>query len=171
MARFGYHCLLKHCLFYYFMTYYNFFMSDRVKSILLVVFQFVFILLLLSGSPLKNIPALAYAFIIFSILLVFWAIATMKKSKLRILPEPSPHATLITNGPYRFIRHPMYTAILMGSVGLLIHQFTWLRLSILIALAIVLVAKLTWEERMLLQKFKAYRDYMRRSKRLLPFIF
>ena len=146
-------------------------MPNRIKSILLVVLQFVFILLLLSGSTLKNIPALSYTFIILSILLVFWAIATMKKSKLRILPEPSPHATLITIGPYRFIRHPMYTAILMGSVGLLIHQFTWLRLSILIALAIVLVGKLTWEERMLLQKFEAYRDYMRRSKRLLPFIF
>lgn len=146
-------------------------MPNRIKSILLVVLQFVFILLLLSGSPLKNIPALAYAFIILSILLVFWAIATMKKSKLRILPEPSLHATLITNGPYRFIRHPMYTAILMGSVGLLIHQFTWFRLSILIALAIVLVAKLTWEERMLLQKFETYRDYMLRSKRLFPFIF
>ncbi len=146
-------------------------MPNRIKSIMLVVFQFVFILLLLSGFPLKNMPALSYAFIILSILLVFWAIVTMKKSKLRILPEPSPHATLVTNGPYRFIRHPMYTAILMGSAGLLIHQFSWFRLFILIALAMVLVAKLTWEERMLLQKFEAYRDYMRRSKRLLPFIF
>lgn len=146
-------------------------MPNRIKSIMLVVFQFVFILLLLSGFPLKNMPALSYAFIILSILLVFWAIVTMKKSKLRILPEPSPHATLVTNGPYRFIRHPMYTAILMGSVGLLIHQFTWLRLSYVIALTVVLVGKLIWEERMLLQKFEAYRDYMRRSKRLLPFIF
>jgi protein-S-isoprenylcysteine O-methyltransferase Ste14 len=144
-------------------------MPNRIKSILLVALQFVFILLLLSGSPLNNIPALAYAFIMLSILLVLWAIAAMKKSKLRILPEPSPHATLITNGPYRFIRHPMYTAILMGSAGLLIHQFTWLRLSITIALAIVLLVKLTLEERMLQQKFAAYRDYMRRSKKLLPF--
>jgi protein-S-isoprenylcysteine O-methyltransferase Ste14 len=146
-------------------------MPNRIKSILLVVFQFVLILLLILGSPLKKVPALAYTFIIFSILLVFWAIATMKKSKLRIRPEPSPHATLITTGPYRFIRHPMYTAILMGSVGLLVHQFTWLRLLIVIALTMVLVSKLTWEERMLLQKFEAYRDYMGRSKRLLPFIF
>ena len=146
-------------------------MPNRIKSILLVVLQFTFILLLLSGSPLSNFPVLAYAFIILSILLVFWAIATMRKSKLSILPEPSLHATLITNGPYRFIRHPMYTAILLGSVGLLIHHFNWLRLLIVIALAMVLVAKLTWEERMLLQKFEAYREYMRRSKRLIPFIF
>lgn len=146
-------------------------MPNRIKSILLVALQFLFIILLLSGTQLKNISLLAYAFLILSIVLVLWAIATMQKSKLRILPEPSPNATLITNGPYRFIRHPMYTAILMGSAGLLIHQFTWLRLSITIALAIVLLVKLTLEERMLQQKFAAYRDYMRRSKKLLPFIY
>jgi protein-S-isoprenylcysteine O-methyltransferase Ste14 len=146
-------------------------MPNRIKSILLVALQFVFILLLLSGSPLNNIPALAYAFVILSILLAFWAIVTMQKSKLRILPEPSANATLITNGPYRFIRHPMYTAILLGSVGLLIHQFTRLRLSIAIALAIVLLVKLIWEEKMLLQKFDGYSGYMKHTKRLLPFIF
>lgn len=153
------------------MTYFRVYMPNRIKSILLVALQFLFIILLLSGTQLKNISLLAYAFLILSIVLVLWAIATMQKSKLRILPEPSPNATLITNGPYRFIRHPMYTAILMGSAGLLIHQFTWLRLSITIALAIVLLVKLTLEERMLQQKFAAYRDYMRRSKKLLPFIY
>jgi protein-S-isoprenylcysteine O-methyltransferase Ste14 len=97
--------------------------------------------------------------------------ATMQKSKLRILPEPSPNATLITNGPYHFIRHPMYTAILLGSVGLLINHFTWMRLSMVIALAIVLIIKLTWEEKMLSKKFGEYMDYMKHTKRILPFIF
>jgi protein-S-isoprenylcysteine O-methyltransferase Ste14 len=146
-------------------------MSNRIKSILLVGFQFLFIFLLLSGSSLKNISLLAYAFMILSILLVLWAIITMQKSKLRILPEPSANATLVTRGPYRFIRHPMYTAILLGSTGLLIHYFTWMRLSMAIALAIVLLIKLTLEEKMLLQKFDAYRDYMKHTKRILPFIF
>jgi protein-S-isoprenylcysteine O-methyltransferase Ste14 len=146
-------------------------MPNRIKSILLVTLQFVFIFLLLSSSPLSNISAAAYAFIMLSILLVLWAIVTMQKSKLRILPEPSPHATLITNGPYRFIRHPMYTAILLGCSGLLIHHYTWMRLSMLIALAVVLIIKLTWEERMLLKKFAAYKGYKQRSKRLFPFIF
>lgn len=146
-------------------------MPNRIKSILLVTLQFVFILLLLLGSPLNNIPALAYAFVILSILLVLWAIITMQKSKLRILPEPSPNATLITNGPYRFIRHPMYTAILLGSAGLLINQFTWLHLALVIALAIVLLIKLNWEENMLSQKFDEYKEYMKHTKRIVPFIF
>jgi len=146
-------------------------MTNRLKSILLVGLQFLFLFILLLDSPLNNIPASAYTFIILSILLVFWAIATMQKSKLRILPEPSPHATLITNGPYRLIRHPMYTAILLGSVGLLINKFTVIRLSIAIALAIVLLVKLGWEEKMLSQKFDEYKNYMKNTKRILPFIF
>jgi protein-S-isoprenylcysteine O-methyltransferase Ste14 len=97
--------------------------------------------------------------------------ATMQKSKLRILPEPSPNATLITNGPYHFIRHPMYTAILFGSTGLVIHHFTLVRLVLIIALAIVLLIKLGWEEKMLSQKFEGYYEYMKHTKRILPFIF
>lgn len=146
-------------------------MMIRFKSILLVSLQFLFILLLLSGISLKNISLPAIIFMLLSPVLILWAIIIMQKSKLSILPEPSANATLITKGPYRFIRHPMYTAILLGSVGLVINQFTWLRLAIVIALAIVLLIKLNWEEKMLSQKFDAYKEYMKHSKRLVPFIF
>lgn len=146
-------------------------MLNRIKSILLVTLQFVFILLLLLGTPLYHIPFVAYTFIIGSGLLVLWAVIAMQKSKLRILPEPSLHAVLITNGPYRFIRHPMYTAILSGSIGLLIHQFTWVRFVIVIALTIVLLVKLLWEEQMLLRKFEGYEQYTKSTYRLIPFIF
>lgn len=95
----------------------------------------------------------------------------MQKSKLRILPEPSANAILITKGPYRFIRHPMYTAILLGSIGLLINYFTWLRLAIAVALAIVLLIKLNWEEKMLSQKFDEYKEYMKHTRRILPLLF
>lgn len=95
----------------------------------------------------------------------------MKKSKLRILPEPSADAVLITNGPYRFIRHPMYTAILLGCIGLLIDHFTFLRLIMMISLAIVLITKLLWEEKMLTETFEGYKNYMAHTYRLLPFIF
>ena len=146
-------------------------MMIRFKSILLVSLQFLFILLLLSGISLKNISLPAIIFMLLSPVLILWAIIIMQKSKLSILPEPSANGTLITKGPYRFIRHPMYTAILLGSVGLVINQFTWLRLAIVIALAIVLLIKLNWEEKMLLEKFDAYKEYMKHSKRLVPFIF
>ena len=146
-------------------------MAIRFKSILLVGLQFLFILLLLSGISLKDISLSAFTFMLFSVALILWALIAMQKSKLRILPEPSPNATLITIGPYRFIRHPMYTAILLASTGLLINQFAWLHLAIVIALAIVLLIKLNWEEKMLCQKFDEYKEYMKHTKQILPFIF
>jgi len=145
-------------------------MSNRFKSIILVSLQFLFILLLLSGISLKNISLSTIILILLSAALMLWAIIAMQKSKLSILPEPSANATLITNGPYRFIRHPMYTAILLGSTGILLQQFTLLRLVIFIALAITLHVKISWEEKMLSQKFDGYKNYMKQTKRIMPFI-
>ena len=146
-------------------------MLINIKSLLLAGLQFLFIFLLLSGTSIIHISLLAITFIFLSLVLIFWAIFAMQKSKLSILPEPAANAILITNGPYHYIRHPMYTAILLCSTGLLIHQFSPIRLAIAIALTIVLVIKLKWEEKMLLQKFDAYDLYMRNTKCLLPFIY
>ncbi len=146
-------------------------MPDRAKSLLLVTLQFIFIFLLLLRSRLNELWLVPVIFILLSVVLVLWAIVAMQKSKLRILPEPSAGATLITNGPYHFIRHPMYTSILLGTTGLLINHFNWMRLGFFIALAAVLIIKLTWEEKMLLQKFGPYKNYMANTSRLFPFIF
>jgi protein-S-isoprenylcysteine O-methyltransferase Ste14 len=146
-------------------------MPNRTKSLLLVLLQFIFIYLLGTSITFENISLLAFAFIFLSILLLAWAIMTMRKSRLNILPDPHTNAILISNGPYRFIRHPMYTAILLGSSGLLFSQFTWFRLLIVVALAIVLVVKLTWEEKMLSHKFENYKQYRKQTYRLIPFIY
>ena len=87
------------------------------------------------------------------------------------MPEPSANATLITNGPYKFIRHPMYTAVLLFCVGLLICNFSLLRTVLVTALIIVLIIKLTLEEKLLLQKFEAYQDYHKQTYRLIPLVF
>ena len=88
-------------------------MFHLLKSIVLVTLQFLLIVLLLSGLLLNNLSVLPAIFIIISFHLLLWAMAAMQKSKLRILPEPSGNAALITIGPHHFIRHPMYTAIML----------------------------------------------------------
>ena len=144
---------------------------NRTKSLLLVGLQFIFIFLLLAGSLFNNLSALSLTAIIISFILVIWAIISMQKSKLRILPQPAADAVLITAGPYRFIRHPMYTAILLGSTGLLITHITPTRLAIIAALTVVLIIKLLWEEKMLSHKFGGYANYMKHTARLFPFIY
>jgi protein-S-isoprenylcysteine O-methyltransferase Ste14 len=122
-------------------------------------------------TSVQKIALLPLMFLINAALLAGWAILVMRKSRLRINPVPSPEATLITDGPYQYIRHPMYSAIIVGCTGLLLTHFTWLRLLLTLALIVVLLVKLSWEEKMLKQKFTVYQDYSRHSKRLIPFIY
>ncbi len=145
--------------------------KHSILSIILVCLQFIIIFVLLGGTVISKMNIFAYSLFFASVMLIGWAVFAMRKSKLRIMPEPSARAILITDGPYHYIRHPMYTAVLLFSVGLLICNFSVLRLVLIIALTIVLIIKLTVEEKLLLQKFEGYQDYCNRTSKLLPLIF
>lgn len=77
---------------------------------------------------------------------------------------------LIKTGPYRFVRHPIYTGILLMCLappiqfGRLHH---WLGTLII---AIGLWIKLKQEETMMLRHFSEYTDYQKRVKALVPFV-
>lgn len=146
-------------------------LSVPLKSVVLVTLQFALIGLLLFSTAGFKISAFALTLLIASVFLVLWAIISMRQSKLRITPVPANEAKLITTGPYRFIRHPMYTAVLSGAAGLLSAYFSWIRLGIAITLALVLIIKLFWEEKMLTEKFSGYTNYKKNTRRLLPYLF
>jgi protein-S-isoprenylcysteine O-methyltransferase Ste14 len=78
---------------------------------------------------------------------------------------------LIMTGPYSFIRHPIYTGLLMAMFGSMVTAgFTWLIWLILFIPYFVYSAKK--EEKVLLVQFpQEYADYMKRTKMLIPFIF
>jgi protein-S-isoprenylcysteine O-methyltransferase Ste14 len=95
----------------------------------------------------------------------------MQKSKLSIFPEPSIDAILIIDGPYKYLRHPMYTSVLLGCLGLVLIQFNLIRLAIFGLLVLNLLFKLHWEETMLKRKFDCYQGYCNTTKKLIPFIY
>ena len=83
--------------------------------------------------------------------------------------QPREQATLVTTGPYRWIRHPMYTAALtLGVAATLITANAVMAIGGLGMFAL-LAARSRTEERRLIEKFgDAYRDYQRRTGRFLP---
>jgi len=77
---------------------------------------------------------------------------------------------LVTQGVYRRIRHPMYTALLLYSAGQALVLPNYVAgPSSAVAMALLVTLRIGPEERMMIEEFgKDYRDYMAQTKRLAP---
>ena len=91
---------------------------------------------------------------------------------LQAEPHPKEDATLVTGGAYRWVRHPIYSGIILGWVGW--GVFNTDELTAILALVLLLPffdLKTRREERMLAAKFPAYVDYQTRVSKLIPFVY
>lgn len=123
---------------------------------LLVACQFLLLLLLVATTDWCDITLPALLFFIASLLLAGWAVKVMRLGHFNVLPTIRSGAILITHGPYRYIRHPMYASLLLGGLGLLLITFSWLRLAGFLALWLVLYLKVRIEEKLLADYFPGY---------------
>lgn len=87
-----------------------------------------------------------------------------------IYPQVKDSAQLIVSGPYRFIRHPMYTSLLLVALGFVLYNGHMMNVVSFAILVVVLFTKAINEERFLSEKFTGYRDYMSRTSRFLPYV-
>ncbi len=99
-----------------------------------------------------------------------WAVAAMRFS-VNILPTVRQKQQLFTSGPYKYIRHPMYTAILLATSMWVLNRVDAVAVALWLALLIVLVVKLHYEETLLTKHFSGYKQYTKTTKRLIPFVY
>lgn len=109
-------------------------------------------------------------FLVAGALLGLWALASMRLRHLRIVPEVHPEGRLVAHGPYRWIRHPMYTSVLLVSAGMVLADPQPLRIAAGLGLAAVLVLKLLHEEKLLHRAFPEYAAYCATTQRLVPWV-
>lgn len=151
--------------------------DDRVRHRLgsvLVALQFGLIVLLawmalpafLSGQA----PPGAWVSSALGVLLGLWALSANRLGNFNIRPSPRAGGQLIQQGPYRWIRHPMYTAVMACGWAGAWASATWVAWLALAALVVVLVIKAVFEERWMLQAHPGYAAYRRGTRWFLPWI-
>jgi protein-S-isoprenylcysteine O-methyltransferase Ste14 len=86
-------------------------------------------------------------------------------------PKPRQGATLITGGIYGWIRHPLYTSVTLAAIGWALAWRSWPSLVAASLLVPFFTAKAAREERWLRGQFPGYADYVRRTRRFLPWIY
>lgn len=80
---------------------------------------------------------------------------------------------VITTGIFRYIRHPIYAGGLLGVVGFYLSFRTILLLTVVSTLYFIVIRhRLLFEERLLVREFgEEYKNYMKSTKRLIPFLY
>jgi protein-S-isoprenylcysteine O-methyltransferase Ste14 len=101
--------------------------------------------------------------------LLQWSQNTLGKNWSDV-PRMLKQQTLITSGPYHYVRHPIYTAfiVILGSLFLVSANwmigFTWFGMAVL-----EIASRIEFEESLMIEYFgDQYREYMKTTGRLLP---
>ena len=148
-------------------------MHDRTLARLLVIAQFGAIAAWALAGPLVAAAPGGRALQALGVVLGAWAAAWMRLRLGRLFsvtPLPDAHDRLVTDGPYRWVRHPMYTALLCivlpaAASGGIVSGLAGL------ALLGVLVVKHRFEDGLLARRFPAeHAAWRRRTGGLLPFV-
>lgn len=130
----------------------------------LFVFNFELGIAINIGIIAKNTSLLLS---LFGIFLVGFAVLQLRNS-LSAFPTPTDHSKLITNGLFKYVRHPIYTGIMLSCLGFgLFSQSIW-RLLVTALLYILFFFKAKYEENKLKAKFADYQSYSQKTGRFLP---
>ena len=111
----------------------------------------------------------------FSVAVVAFGIAFSIWARVHIAENWSGRVTvkenheLVRSGPYHWIRHPIYTGILLALAGTVLAVDTWQAVLAFVLIVVSFIIKLLIEERMLTETFgDEYREYARETSRLIP---
>ena len=101
----------------------------------------------------------------------WWAIAALGKFFTFDVAVQSSQK-VVDSGPYRYIRHPSYTGALTTQVGIGLALGTWAGLlALMVCMAIAYSYRINVEERALLAALgEPYKQYMQRTRRIIPFL-
>ncbi|MHB8570824.1 MAG: methyltransferase family protein, partial [Metallibacterium sp.] len=106
--------------------------------------------------------------LLLAVLLGAWTLLHNRPGNFNVRPQPRAQGHLVTDGPYRWMRHPMYVTVLLGAAGWALCAGGSGRALIVLALLLVLNAKAALEERLLLARWPEYAAYRARTRRFVP---
>lgn len=122
-----------------------------------------------SGPPSGLNPWLAALVIAAGGAIGMWSLLALGSS-LTPYPAPRPDGHLVEHGPYRVVRHPVYSSLLLMLLGVCLWGSLWALLPLLVLL-LWWLGKADVEEEFLRQAYPDYVQYCRRvPRRIIPWL-
>jgi protein-S-isoprenylcysteine O-methyltransferase Ste14 len=124
--------------------------------------------LIAQGSILAVTPVTIAAQVA-AVLLMVWARLTFGLRSFHAAANPT-EGGLVTKGPYRYLRHPIYAAILLFFSAAVLSHFSFANVSLALLAAFGAALRIFAEEHLLVGRYPEYADYASRTKRIIPFL-
>lgn len=122
---------------------------------------------LVDFQPDYFIKYLALFFGFIGLVIIFFGIVNLSHN-LTPFPAPRKGGSLISKGIYAYIRHPIYTGIIIIMFSLAIFTGSGFRILVTAILMVVFYYKSELEERLLIERFPEYDEYRTSTGRFLP---
>jgi len=146
------------------------FMALKILSFSGYLFMIIGVISLLNTKTLFSVYFPSVLLQIFAFILMLWARKTFGVRSFHLVANPT-EGELVTTGPYKLIRHPIYTALCLFVFA---PVFVFVSIKTLIFVLLVFIGaiiRIFCEEHFLLQIYPEYKSYSKKTKRMLPFIF
>jgi protein-S-isoprenylcysteine O-methyltransferase Ste14 len=121
-----------------------------------------------SDVPLL-LQALGLAMYLLSIAFIMWVFRENSFAAPVVKVQAARHQRVISSGPYSFVRHPMYSGVMLYFLGIPLLLGSWWGVAIAPVFAILFAIRARIEERALVEGLPDYADYAARVRyRLVP---
>ena len=145
-------------------------MSPRTLSVVATVLLVAAITYLLLTHKLLAHHPIGFTIQLCAVALMVWARLTFGMRSFHAGGTPTAGG-LVVEGPYRYVRHPIYAALLMFVSAGVLWNWTWTGILMGFVTAVTLAIRAVSEEVLLVDVYPEYLEYARRTARLIPYLF
>ena len=120
------------------------------------------------GPQVHRLILLGWSFELLGVAGVLVCAASLRRS-LTVVPIPKEEGKLSTTGLYRYMRHPMYSSVLLLTLGIALYSGSAIKYVLVLSLYVLFYLKSVYEERYLRLKYPEYKKYSAQIPRFIPF--
>jgi|ERR1043165_1501255 protein-S-isoprenylcysteine O-methyltransferase Ste14 len=142
----------------------------KVISILGLLLMIGALVALYKIGVLFTAQPIAIALQLVAVALMVWARVTFGRRSFHAAANPTAGG-LVTTGPYRIIRHPIYTAACLFGWGAIVVHWSLVSVALGMLLLLGALVRMMCEEQLIKQKYPEYADYAKVTKRMVPYLF